>query len=118
MFWFVVAVSDVFESIQTGVSVQEFKRVVHNVTVRRRARDEKQVDDAIEFLYTWWVNPDNSTARRKMLIDVSTTTRTRLLGTYSEHDTNKAKMHPPIASHVFSDFVLCVSLCLSKTDDK
>lgn len=50
---------------------EEFKQVIRNVTVRRRARDEKQVQDAIEFLYTWWVNPDNSTARRKMLIDVS-----------------------------------------------
>ena len=65
-----IAVSHLFADIQSGVSAAEFKKVVHNVTVRRRARNEKQVDDAIEFLYTWWVNPDNSTARRKMLIDV------------------------------------------------
>ena len=53
------------------MSKHEFAEVIHNVTVRRRARNERQVQDAIEFLYTWWVNPDNSTARRKMLIDVS-----------------------------------------------
>ena len=60
-----------FSNIKTGVDVAEFKTVVWNVTRRRGARDERQVSDAIEFLYTWWVNPDNSTARRKMLIDVS-----------------------------------------------
>ncbi|XP_067929338.1 fatty acyl-CoA hydrolase precursor, medium chain-like isoform X2 [Watersipora subatra] len=64
--------SHLFADIETGVTKEEFKQVIRNVTVRRRARDEKQVQDAIEFLYTWWVNPDNSTARRKMLIDVFT----------------------------------------------
>jgi len=66
-----IAVSHVFADIQSGVSELEFMSVIHNVTRRRRARDEEQVADAIKFLYTWWVNPDNSTARRKMLIDVS-----------------------------------------------
>lgn len=60
-----------FANIQTGVDAAEFKTVIKNVTRRRGARDDDQVADAIEFLYTWWVNPDNSTARRKMLIDVS-----------------------------------------------
>lgn len=60
-----------FLDINAGVSLNEFRTVVKNVTVRRGARHVDQVEDAIEFLYTWWVNPDNSTARRKMLIDVS-----------------------------------------------
>lgn len=66
-----VSVSHIFSDIKNGVTVAEFQRVIHNVTVRRRARHEQQVAEAIDFLYTWWVNPDNSTARRKMLIDVS-----------------------------------------------
>ena len=65
-----ILVSHIFGDIKSGVTAAEFKTVIHNVTLRRRARDERQVQDAIEFLYTWWVNPDNSTARRKMLIDV------------------------------------------------
>lgn len=66
-----ILVSHIFSNIKMGVTEEEFKIIAHNVTVRRGARHEKQVQDAIEFLYTWWVNPDNSTARRKMLIDVS-----------------------------------------------
>lgn len=66
-----ISVSHIFSDIHAGVTEREFKEVIHNVTVRRRARNEKQIDDTIEFLYTWWVNRDNSTARRKMLIDVS-----------------------------------------------
>ena len=77
---FYFSVSHVFSNIKTGVDVAEFKTVVWNVTRRRGARDERQVSDAIEFLYTWWVNPDNSTARRKMLIDVSLLYNSKLRG--------------------------------------
>lgn len=66
----IVPDSEVFADIEVGVSGEEFSRVVRDVALRRGARFVDQTHNAVEFLYTWWVNPDNSTARRKMLIDV------------------------------------------------
>lgn len=61
-----------FRDISTQVSVSEFARVVRNITARRYARDRTQVQNAINFQYTYWANPQNGTARRQMLIDMFT----------------------------------------------
>ena len=58
--------------ISDGLDPLAFRTIVENIIKPRLAvRNQEEVVGAVEFEYTFWAKPDNKSAVRQNLIDVS-----------------------------------------------
>ena len=62
-----------FPGLEKGMAREEFETFVNNMLRNWNIQPQwrERVQEAIEFQYTYWPEPDNMTARGQMFIDVS-----------------------------------------------